>query len=69
VSLFLEQYLSPGSSLYILAGARADLLELAQVTYIKSRTAQVFWENGYKSVRLVAEATPADIIPVLIQVY
>jgi replicative superfamily II helicase len=38
------------------AGARADLLEMAQVTFVKSRMARVLWENGLKSVRAIAEA-------------
>lgn len=50
------------------AGARADLLEMAQVTYVKSRTARVLWENGLKSVRALAEADVNDLVPVLLQV-
>ena len=38
------------------AGARADLLELAQIPFVKSRTARVFWDNGLKGLRTVAEA-------------
>lgn len=48
-------------------GARADLLALAKVTYIKSRTARIFWENGYKSVGAVAAADIKDLVPVLLQ--
>ena len=48
------------------AGARADLLELAQIPFVKSRTARVFWENGYKSLRAVAEADGKDLLPVLL---
>lgn len=47
------------------AGARADLLDLARIPYIKSRTARVFWENGYMSIRVVAEADPKDLVPIL----
>ncbi|KAK2765359.1 hypothetical protein FQN54_008205 [Arachnomyces sp. PD_36] len=47
------------------AGARADLLEMAQVAYVKSRTARILWENGFKSVRALAEANPSDLVPVL----
>ena len=49
-------------------GARADLLDLAKIAYVKSRTARAFWENGLKSVRAVAEAEPADLMPILLQV-
>ncbi|EAS33844.2 DNA-directed DNA polymerase theta [Coccidioides immitis RS] len=47
------------------AGARADLLELAQVTYVKSRTARLLWENGFKTLRALAEADARDLVPVL----
>ena len=47
------------------AGARADLLEMAQVTHVKSRMARILWENGFKSVRALAEAEPKDLIPVM----
>ncbi|KAI9876486.1 MAG: hypothetical protein M1830_006397 [Pleopsidium flavum] len=47
------------------AGAKADLLQLARVAYVKSRTARVFWENGFKSVRAVAEAEAKDLVPIL----
>ena len=50
------------------AGARADLLELAKVPFVKSRTARVFWENGYKGLRSVSEADPKDLVPVLLLV-
>ena len=50
------------------AGARADLLELAKIPFVKSRTARVFWENGFKSVRTVAEADAKDLTPVLLLV-
>ena len=50
------------------AGAKADLLALAQITYIKSRTARVFYENGYKSVAAIANADPRELVPVLMQV-
>ncbi|KAL9125811.1 MAG: hypothetical protein Q9217_005042 [Psora testacea] len=48
------------------AGARADLLELAKIPFVKSRTARVFWENGFKGLRSVAEADPKDLVPVLL---
>ena len=48
------------------AGARADLLALAKVTFIKSRTARIFWENGFKSVGAIANAKVEDIVPVLV---
>ncbi|KAI9803475.1 MAG: hypothetical protein M1825_001818 [Sarcosagium campestre] len=47
------------------AGAKADLLDLAQVTFIKSRTARIFWENGVKNVRTLAEMDPDKILPIL----
>ncbi|GAD92522.1 DNA-directed DNA polymerase theta, putative [Paecilomyces variotii No. 5] len=47
------------------AGARADLLEMAQVAYVKSWTARVLRENGFRSVRELAEAEPKDLVPVL----
>ena len=50
------------------AGAQADLLELAKVPFVKSRTARVFWENGYKGLRSVSEADPKDLVPVLLLV-
>ena len=50
------------------AGARADLLELAKIPFVKSRTARVFWENGYKGLRSVSEADPKDLVPVLLLV-
>ncbi|KAH8591327.1 P-loop containing nucleoside triphosphate hydrolase protein [Bisporella sp. PMI_857] len=49
------------------AGAKSDLLALAQISYIKSRTARVFWENGFKTVASIAAADPKDILPVLLQ--
>ncbi|KAI1864264.1 hypothetical protein JX265_008635 [Neoarthrinium moseri] len=49
------------------AGARADLLALAQITFIKSRTARVFYDNGFKTVAAVANADPSELVPVLIQ--
>lgn len=50
------------------AGAKADLLELAKIPFVKSRTARVFWENGMRSLRAVAEALPTDIVPILLLV-
>ncbi|KAK8056766.1 DNA polymerase theta subunit [Apiospora rasikravindrae] len=49
------------------AGAKADLLALAQITFVKSRTARVFYENGYKSVAAIANADPKELVPVLMQ--
>ena len=48
------------------AGARGDLLDLAKIPFVKSRTARIFWENGMKSVRAVAQAEPKDLIPILL---
>lgn len=50
------------------AGARADLLDLARITYVKSHTARVLWENGWRSVRSVAEAEAGQIVSVLMLV-
>jgi hypothetical protein len=47
------------------AGARVDLLEMAQVTFVKSRMARLLWENGFKSVRMLAEARVEDPVPVM----
>ena len=47
------------------AGARADLLEMAQVAFVKSRMARILWENGFKSVRMLAEATVEDLVPIM----
>ncbi|KAI9794190.1 MAG: hypothetical protein M1816_006115 [Peltula sp. TS41687] len=49
------------------AGARAELLDLARITFVKSRTARVLWENGLKTVRAVADADPKDLIPILLE--
>ncbi|KAK5047903.1 hypothetical protein LTR84_006091 [Exophiala bonariae] len=49
------------------AGARADLLEMAQVAFVKSRMARIFWENGFKSVRALSEADPQSLVPVMMQ--
>jgi len=48
------------------AGARADLLELAKVPFVKSRTARVFWENGFKGLRSIAEGDAKDLVPILL---
>jgi replicative superfamily II helicase len=47
------------------AGARADLLEMSQVVFVKSRMARILWENGFKSVRALAEARVEDLVPVM----
>jgi replicative superfamily II helicase len=47
------------------AGARADLLEMAQVVFVKSRMARILWENGFKGVRALAEARVEDLVPVM----
>ena len=48
------------------AGARADLLELARIPFVKSRTARCLWESGYRSLRAVAEADPEAVAQVLL---
>ena len=48
------------------AGARSDLLEMAQIIYIKSRMARTMWENGFRSVQALAEANPHDLVPIML---
>ena len=48
------------------AGARADLLELAKIPFVKSRTARTLWENGYKSLKAVAEVDSTSLAQVLL---
>ncbi|KAI1345158.1 P-loop containing nucleoside triphosphate hydrolase protein [Xylariaceae sp. FL0016] len=48
-------------------GARADLLALARITFIKSRTARVFYDNGFKTIATVANADPKELLPILMQ--
>lgn len=50
------------------AGARADLLEMAQVTYVKGWTARLLRENGFRNLRALAEADAKDLVPVLMMV-
>ncbi|KAJ5278720.1 Helicase C-terminal [Penicillium angulare] len=50
------------------AGARADLLEMAQVVFVKSWTARLLRENGFRNLRALAEAEPKDLVPVLMMV-
>jgi DNA polymerase theta len=50
------------------AGARADLLEMAQVTYVKGWTARLLRDNGFRNLRALAEANPKDVVPVLMMV-
>ncbi|KAI1416041.1 P-loop containing nucleoside triphosphate hydrolase protein [Hypoxylon sp. FL1857] len=49
------------------AGAKSDLLALAKITFVKSRTARVFYENGFKTVAAIANADPKELVPILIQ--
>ncbi|KAK4043634.1 P-loop containing nucleoside triphosphate hydrolase protein [Parachaetomium inaequale] len=49
------------------AGARSDLLALAKITFVKSRTARIFWDNGLKTVAAVANADPKELLPILMQ--
>ncbi|KAH0841099.1 hypothetical protein AYO21_06592 [Fonsecaea monophora] len=49
------------------AGARADLLEMAQIAFVKSRMARMLWENGFKSVRALSEADPQALVPIMMQ--
>lgn len=48
------------------AGAKCDLLALAEVKYIKSKTARIFWENGFKSVGALAAADISEILSILL---
>ncbi|KAM0129234.1 hypothetical protein ACHAO1_008561 [Botrytis cinerea] len=48
------------------AGAKSDLLALAEITFIKSRTARIFWDNGYKTVGAIAGADLKELIPILL---
>ncbi|KAE8148023.1 hypothetical protein BDV25DRAFT_159149 [Aspergillus avenaceus] len=50
------------------AGARADLLEMAQVTYVKGWTARLLRDNGFRNVRALAEADAKDLVPILMMV-
>jgi DNA polymerase theta len=50
------------------AGARADLLEMAQVTYVKGWTARLLRENGFRNLGDLAEAEAKDLVPVLMMV-
>ena len=50
------------------AGARADLLEMTQVTYVKSWTARLLRDNGFRNLRALAEAEAKDLVPVLLMV-
>ena len=51
------------------AGARADLLELTQVTFVKGRMARMLYENGFRSVSALGEADPKrDILPIMMNV-
>lgn len=47
------------------AGARADLLDLARVAYVKGWTARLLRENGFRNLRALAEADPKALVPVL----
>lgn len=51
----------------LVAGARTELLALAKITFIKSRTARVFWENGFRTIASIANADPMELLPVLMQ--
>lgn len=49
------------------AGAKSELLALAKITFVKSRTARVFWDNGLRSIAAVANADPRELVPILLQ--
>lgn len=51
----------------LLAGARTELLELAKIPFIKSKTARVFWGSGFRSVGSIANANPEELLPILMQ--
>lgn len=48
------------------AEAKADLLELARIPWVKNRTARLLWENGYRGLRRVAEADVEALAGVLV---
>ncbi|KAI1006192.1 hypothetical protein K3495_g2035 [Podosphaera aphanis] len=48
------------------AGAKCDLLALAEVKFIKSKTARIFWDNGFKSVGALAAAEIPEILTILL---
>ncbi|KAI5303095.1 hypothetical protein KEM56_000037 [Ascosphaera pollenicola] len=48
------------------AGAKADLLEMAQVAYVKGHTARLLRDNGFKNLKALAEADAKDLVPVLL---
>ena len=50
----------------LLAGAQAELLELAKIPFVKSKTARQMWQNGYRSIRAVADADPDALVQVLL---
>ncbi|KAF9886821.1 hypothetical protein FE257_011068 [Aspergillus nanangensis] len=50
------------------AGARADLLEMTQVTYVKGWTARLLRDNGFSDLRALAEASAQDLVPVMMMV-
>lgn len=51
------------------ASARADLLEMAQVTFVKGRMARLLYENGFKSIRSLSEAdAKKDILPIMLSI-
>ncbi|OGM45508.1 DNA-directed DNA polymerase theta [Aspergillus bombycis] len=50
------------------AGARADLLEMAQVTYVKGRLARLLRDKGFQNLRALAKANANDLVPILMMV-
>ena len=40
---------------------------MAQVAFVKSRMARIFWENGFKSIRALGEADPQTLVPAMMQ--
>ncbi|EPQ64153.1 Bgt-3071 [Blumeria graminis f. sp. tritici] len=48
------------------AGAKCDLLALAEVKFVKSKTARIFWDNGFKSVGALAAADVQEILTILL---
>lgn len=47
------------------AGARADLLDMARVVFVKGWTARLLRENGFRDLRALAGAEPKALVPVL----
>jgi hypothetical protein len=62
-------YFGVSAGVNMAPATRLDLLSLAQVTFIKSRTARIFCDNGFVQERwAVPAASVDDLIPILLLV-